>query len=173
MLVSSHTPGSASITTLHRWGELCPGHGTAQGQASACAITALVPLALQRWDVRARLLGICLSSSAGNCGAGMCLEPLGDLVSLANISQPPQPLSELCLGFQIRQAESMELLYMNYYYRIKIFFYFLEAFFSRGTAVCALLLSAYPKEQLPNTPKRRDTQNQFSWKKPEIIKVNI
>lgn len=104
-LVDSHTPGSAPITTLHWWGELCPEHGTAQGQDSAYAITAPVPVALQswplqRWHVRARLLGICLSSSAGNCGAGMCLKPLGGLVSPANISQLPNFSLSCALAFK-------------------------------------------------------------------------
>lgn len=40
-----------------------------------------------------------------SCGLGVSCQHL----------TAPQLLSELCLGFQIRQAESMELLYMNYY----------------------------------------------------------
>lgn len=67
----------------------------------------------------------------------------------------------------------MELLYINYYYRIEIFLFPKNLFFSRGTAVCALLLSAYAEEQLPNTPKGRDTQDHFSCKRPEIVEFNL
>lgn len=127
MLVDSHTPGSASITTLHRWGELCPEHGTAQGQASACAITALVPVALQSW---ASAEVVCENQVAGDLpellsrdlwGRHVPGTSWGLGVSCQHLTAP-QPLSELCLGFQIRQTESMELLYINYYYKIKIFF---------------------------------------------------
>lgn len=55
---------------------------------------------LQMWDVRVRLLGICLGSSAGNCRAGMCLKPLGDLVSPAKISQPPNLSLSYALAFK-------------------------------------------------------------------------
>lgn len=110
---------------LHWWGELCPEHGTAQGQASACAITALVPEALQAWgsaDVahESQIIGDLPDSSAENCGH-VPETSWGLGVSCQHLTAP-QLLSELCLGFQIRQAESMELLYMNYYYRIKDFF---------------------------------------------------
>lgn len=150
--------------------------GRAQGQVSACAITALVPVALQSWasaDVA------CDSQVAGGLPEFLSRLLWGrDVPGTSwglgvNISQHPSlSLSELCLGFQIRPAESMELLYMNYCYTIKIFL-FPKSLFPRGTAVCALLLSTYPKEHLPNTPERTDTQNQFSWKRPEVIEFNL
>lgn len=114
-----HTPGSASITALHRWGEIRPDHGTAQGQASACAITALGSVALQSRasaDVASEsqvavALPELLSRELWGRRVPETSRGLG--VSRQHLTAP-QPLSELCLGSQIRQADSMELLYMNY-----------------------------------------------------------
>lgn len=69
----------------------------------------------------------------------------------------PKPLLELCLGFQIRQADYMELLLNELsveQLRIKIFYFIeIDFLFSRHRSVC--VLAVYPREHLPNPQRGR------------------
>lgn len=55
---------------------------------------------LQRWHVRARLDLPEFLSRESLCGAGMCLKPLGGLMSPANISQTPSLSLSYALAFK-------------------------------------------------------------------------